>query len=112
MKLTSYIIGFATSVVLTLAAFFVVVRPGFFHLESGTTLAVILTLAIVQLIVQLLFFLHLGDESGPRWKLAVFVSTIILVLIVVVGSLWIMNHLNYNTTPAQVNQYIQDQQGF
>ena len=112
--LSSYIVGFVTSLVLTLAAFFVVVHPTYFHLASmgsGALLATILTLAMIQLIVQLYFFLHLGSETGSRWKLAMFVSTIVFVLLIVVGSLWIMGHLNYNMTPAQMNQYMQDQQG-
>jgi cytochrome o ubiquinol oxidase operon protein cyoD len=115
--LKSYIVGFISSIVLTLAAFFAVVDPGFFHLGhfgqlgSGALLATILTLAIVQLIVQLYFFLHLGAEAGSSWKLPMFVSTIVFVLLIVIGSLWIMGHLNYNMTPAQINQYMQDQQG-
>ncbi len=111
-NLTSYIIGFLSSIVLTLAAFLVVTRPGLFGMDNAEILATILALAVLQLIIQMLFFLHLGSETGSRWKLAVFFTTIVLVLIVVVGSLWIMEHLNYNMTPAQMNQYMQDQQGF
>jgi cytochrome o ubiquinol oxidase subunit IV len=72
----------------------------------------ILILAVAQLIVQLFFFLHLGSGSGKSWKIGALISTIILVLIIVLGSLWIMEHLNYNMTPDQMNQYIQNQQGF
>lgn len=58
--------------------------------------AVIITLALVQLIVQMVFFLHIGQEERPRWKLWAFISMFAVLMIVVVGSLWIMNNLNYN----------------
>jgi cytochrome o ubiquinol oxidase subunit IV len=110
----SYTIGFALSIFLTLAAYCVVqanITSGY-HLASYDVLvACILTLAMVQLCVQLFFFLHLGKESGPRWKAGMFVATIVLVLIIVVGSIWIMNHLNYNMSPQQVQQYLIDQSG-
>jgi cytochrome o ubiquinol oxidase operon protein cyoD len=73
----------------------------------------ILTLAVLQFIVQLFYFLHLGSETGPRWNLVVFLSTLGIVLILVVGSIWIMNHLNYNmmASPSQMDSYIQSQDG-
>jgi cytochrome o ubiquinol oxidase operon protein cyoD len=113
-SLKSYIIGFILSILLTLAAFGVVMRPDIFHVGYGLIIPIILILAIVQLFVQLIFFLHLMDESGPRWKLTVFISTVGLVLIIVVGGIWIMNHLNYNmmASPTEMNNYIQSQDGF
>ena len=112
--LKSYIIGFVLSVVLTLTAFLVVIDPGFFRIGYGTIVPTILVLAVVQLFVQLIFFMHLAKESGPRWRLAALISTISIVLIVVVGSIWIMNHLNYNmmASPSEMNSYIQSQDGF
>ena len=112
--LTVYIAGFVVSVILTLAAYFAVQA----HLGSGhrvfsheTLAAIILALAVVQLTVQMFSFLHLGSEAGPRWKLAAFLSTIGLIFIIVVGSIWIMGHLNYNMTPDQVDQYLENAQG-
>jgi cytochrome o ubiquinol oxidase subunit IV len=112
--LKSYIIGFVLSVVLTLTAFSVVMYPAFFHLGYSAVVPAILILAVIQLLVQLIFFMHLASETGPRWKLAVLISTIGIILIVVVGSIWIMNHLNYNmmANPSQMNTYIQSQDGF
>ncbi len=62
--LAKYITGFALSIALTLAAFFVVLRPELFHFGSGAVVAAILVLALAQLVVQLLFFLHLGFGAG------------------------------------------------
>ncbi len=111
VTIKSYLIGFVLSIVLTSAAFFVVLRPGFFRLGSAGVVAAIITLALVQFFVQLTFFLHLGQESKPRWNLVVLLSTISIVLILVVGSLWIMNHLNYNMTPGDMSSYMLNQEG-
>lgn len=108
--LKAYIIGFISSIVLTLAAYGAVTERLFY---GRGLVSVILALAVVQLIVQMFFFLHLGSESGSYWKLSIFVSTIALVLIIVIGSIWIMDHLNYRmmASPAAMEQYIQNQQG-
>jgi cytochrome o ubiquinol oxidase operon protein cyoD len=116
-SLKSYIIGFILSLLLTLAAAWLV----WVHVSSGRTvfstnflIGAILILAIAQLFVQLIFFMHLADESGPRWKLGALVSVVGIIFIVVAGSIWIMNHLNYNmmASPADMNAYIQSQDGF
>ena len=108
--LATYIIGFIISIGLTLAAFFAVLRPGFFNLGSETVVVTILNLAILQLIVQMFFFLHIGKEHGPRWNLGVFISTLSLVLVIVVGSLWIMNNLNYSMTGSDMDTYMHSQE--
>ncbi|MBX4186800.1 MAG: cytochrome o ubiquinol oxidase subunit IV [Candidatus Doudnabacteria bacterium] len=93
----NYIYGFILSILLTLTAYFIVVE----HLLQGRVLVfTILALAIIQLWVQAIFFLHLDQESGPRWNLSMFLGTLLLILVVVGGSLWIMNHLNYNMMPS------------
>lgn len=112
--LTTYIAGYIASVALTIAAYFAVVHPAYFNLSgSDAILVAILALAVVQLVVQLFFFLHLGFVGNERWKMAAFLATVGLVLIIVVGSIWIMSHLNYQmmASPAEMNQYIQNQQG-
>lgn len=93
--LVSRIVGFVASLILTLTAFFIIFRPDFFHIEMGMTIAVLLFLAILQFIVQSICFLNIWGEKGPRWNLLVFVSTISIVIIIVVFSIWVMDHLNY-----------------
>lgn len=71
--------------------------------------------AVMQLLVQLVFFLHIRHESTPRWNLVAFIFMFIFLLIIVVGSLWVMHHLNYNMMSAQENDaYMleQSQKGF
>ena len=110
----SYIAGFIFSIALTLAAFFAALRPGSFHLSANGVFAAILVLAVVQLVVQLLFFLHLGSGAERGSRFLILAGTIGLVLIIVTGSIWIMNRLNYRmmASPAQMQQYISGQQGF
>ena len=104
----SYLIGFLLSLILTFTAYFAVVNRAY----SGSSLiAVILGLALAQLLVQLIFFLHLLDESKPRWNLVIFLSTISTILILVIGSLWIMSHLNYNMMPSEMEEFLLRDEG-
>jgi cytochrome o ubiquinol oxidase operon protein cyoD len=109
-----YLSGFLISIALTLTATIMVqihVNAEHGIISHEVLLSSILGFAFIQLFVQLYFFLHMSSESGPRWKLGILVSTIGLVLLIVVASLWIMNHLNYNMDPQQMQQYLIDQSG-
>jgi len=113
--LLSYIWGFASSIVLTLVAYVLTeIHVNSIHeaIPHEILIPVILTLAVIQLAVQLIFFLHLGAEKGSRSQLAIFIATIIIVLLIVVSSIWIMSNLNANMTPDQINLYMQDQGSF
>lgn len=89
----SYVAGFILSILLTLVAYELVTM----HIMSGTEAVVaIMVLALLQLLTQVVFFLHLSNRSRARWNLTAFVFTALLVIILVVGSLWIMSNLNYN----------------
>lgn len=103
--IVSYVIGFVLAVVLTLLAYVIVVN----HLASGfTLLATLMGLAAVQLLVQLVFFLHLGRNKKSRWNVASFYFMLMVLGIIVIGSLWIMSNLNYNMmmSPEEMNQYM------
>ncbi len=91
--LKSYIIGFILSILLTIIPYLIVVK----HLLVGDVLVItIVLLGIVQLLVQLIFFLHLSAQSKHKWNLLTFVFTFLIVAILVSGSLWIMWNLDYN----------------
>jgi cytochrome o ubiquinol oxidase operon protein cyoD len=110
--LTGYVVGFVLSILLTLVAYFFVtdhLSQGVFSLNFLVPLIIILALA--QFAVQVVFFLHLGTESKPRWKLAVFLFMIGIVAILVVGSLWIMHSLNVRMSPQQIDSYMNSQDG-
>lgn len=89
--LRSYVIGFTISLLLTGLSFFIVVS----RVLSGLPLIYTLSgLALAQAICQLLLFLHVGQEAKPRWETVVFGFMVMVLLIIVIGSLWIMSDLN------------------
>jgi cytochrome o ubiquinol oxidase operon protein cyoD len=103
----TYTIGFVFSVVLTITAYVLMVQH---TLSRKLLITEVAGLAIAQFLVQLLFFLHLGSETKPRWKLLVFCFMLMVVGIMVGGSLWIMYNLNYHMmSPHEINSYMQDQ---
>jgi cytochrome o ubiquinol oxidase operon protein cyoD len=106
----SYINGFVLSTLMTLLSYFVVVDKVF----SGWTLLVaIMALALVQLSIQLIFFLHILQGSKPHWNLGIVVSTLSIILVIIIGSIWIMTNLNYNhmTPAADIEKYIIHEEG-
>ncbi len=89
--LTSYLVGFSASLMLTLLTYGLVKT----HFLTGWTLNLVVAgLSLVQVIIQLLCFLHLGDEAKPRWNFLAFLFMVSVVLILVLGSLWIIYNLN------------------
>jgi cytochrome o ubiquinol oxidase subunit IV len=109
---SSYTRGYVFSIILSLMTFILVFR----HAHNNAyprefVLVSIFVLAIVQLFIQLVFFLHLGKESKPRWNLMVMLFALMVVIILVGGSVWIMNNLDYRMSPSQVNNYMNDQDG-
>lgn len=89
----NYLIGYALSLVTTFAAYFAVIEG---WAAGWTLLGLLGVLALTQMIVQLYFFLHLGDEMKPRLRAWSFAFMAMILFIIVAGSLWIMGHLDYN----------------
>lgn len=113
-SIITYSIGFLSSIILTLVAYAIVVHDIFKDFWSPFIIAIILSLlASIQLVVQLLFFLHLGEEERPRWKLLSFIFAFIILGIVVFGSLWIMFDLNSRMmmSPDDMIKYMNRQTG-
>lgn len=113
--LLSYISGFGFSIVLTLTVFVLVnnhVVTGHQASSHGFLVLAIMGLALVQLVVQLVFFLHMGSEPKPRWNLAVFMFMLVILIVIVGGSLWIMDNLNYNMrSPIETSTFIMQDEG-
>lgn len=108
-SLRSYIIGFGLSIVLTLVAYILVANE---MLSGRGLVAVIIGLALIQLFVQLFFFLHLGKEGRPRWNLTSLLFAALVVVIVVIGSLWIMYNLDYHSMDSdEVDKAVMEEEG-
>lgn len=108
MTVMRYTVGFVLSLLLSLVSYYYVILRG----DSPLLLLLLGILAITQMIVQLVYFLHLGDESRPRWKQMSFIFMFLMLLIIVVGSLWIMSNLDHNMmnmSPAEKTEYMMTQ---
>lgn len=90
--LNSYVIGFGLAIVLTVIPFaFVMTRA----LPHGIVIPLIIVFAVVQIIVHLVFFLHMNGSSEQQWNALAFAYTIIVLGILVGASIWIMYHLDF-----------------
>lgn len=103
-SLKAYILGFSMSLILTVAAFFLMkVR----FLSDSMLYASLALLAILQLLVQSRCFLGLNTRSEGRWNLLPFLFTLFVIAILVSGSLWIMYNMNYNMLMSISNEAVQ-----
>jgi cytochrome o ubiquinol oxidase subunit IV len=93
-----YIVGLILSLALTLAAYFLV--DGHLLTDRTALVSVVVVLAVLQALVQMMLFLHLGTEGKPHWNMLTFLFMVMVVLILVLGSLWIMYNLSYDVMPA------------
>ncbi|MFZ5726094.1 MAG: cytochrome o ubiquinol oxidase subunit IV [Pseudomonadota bacterium] len=91
-----YVIGFVLSVILTAIPFWLVMTM---PLSAGATGAIIMAFAVVQIVVHMIFFLHMTPKAEGGWSLTSLVFTVIVVVIMLAGSLWVMHHLNTNMMP-------------
>lgn len=95
-----YVVGLVLSIVLTAAAFYVVRSDLVWGPAIPVALAV---LAIAQMGVQLVFFLRITSGPENTNNALALAFGVLIVVLVVAGSLWIMDHLNANMlTPDQV----------
>ncbi|AZO56363.1 MULTISPECIES: cytochrome o ubiquinol oxidase subunit IV [unclassified Mesorhizobium] len=94
----NYLIGFVLSVILTAIPFWLVMS-GVIDDKQATAI-VIMAFAVVQIVVHMVFFLHMNTASEGGWSMLALIFTLILVVIVLTGSLWVMYHLNANMMPG------------
>lgn len=111
-QMQSYVAGFIFSIILTLIPYYIVVNE---KLTGDSLLFGLMGYAILQLVVQLVFFLHLGQEEGPKWNLISIIVMLAFMLIIGIGTLWIMKNLNYNiidTPPEELRSKIIEDQNY
>ena len=93
----SYMIGFGLSVLLTATPFWLVMKQTFANPQ--VTAFVIMGFAMVQIIVHMIYFLHMNTRSEGGWSMMALLFTLVLVVITLSGSMWVMYHLNNNMMP-------------
>jgi cytochrome o ubiquinol oxidase operon protein cyoD len=94
-----YLVGLALAILITVVAFFI----------SGTTLVwgpsipiALVVLAIAQIGVHLVFFIHITTGPDNANNILALAFGVLIVMLLIVGSLWIMYNLNHNMTPMQM----------
>lgn len=93
-----YMIGFLLSIVLTAVPFWLVMA-GVIH-ERTTAVLVLGGLAVLQIIVHMIYFLHMNGKIEGGWTMLSTIFTIVFVAIAIAGTLWVMFHMNTNMMPA------------
>ena len=102
VSVKGYVTGFILSVILTAIPFWLVmakVLP-----SPKMTGFVILGFAAVQMVVHMVYFLHMNAKSEGGWNLLSLIFTTLLVGIVLSGSIWVMYHLNHNMMPGSMHE--------
>jgi cytochrome o ubiquinol oxidase operon protein cyoD len=95
----SYVIGFILSVILTAIPFGLTMAH---MMPAATLIPVVVAIGVVQILVHLYFFLHMNTSSSQTWNNSAFIFTVLIVGILVIGSLWVMYHLNTNMMPGMM----------
>ena len=67
--------------------------------DKQVTALIVLVLAAVQIVVHMVYFLHMNTRSENGWTMLALIFTVIMVVIALTGSLWVMHHLNVNMMP-------------
>jgi cytochrome o ubiquinol oxidase subunit IV len=93
-----YLIGFLLSVILT-AIPFAAVMGGVFA-DPRVAAGVVMVTAAIQIVVHMIYFLHMNTKSEAGWTFMALIFTAIVVVIVIAGSLWVMYHMNLNMMPG------------
>jgi len=96
-----YMTGFVLAVILTAIPFWIVMGKVFD--KPGTTALVILAFAVVQIVVHMVYFLHMDAKSEGGWNMLALIFTLVLVVITLAGSLWVMYHMNTNMMPHSMH---------
>jgi cytochrome o ubiquinol oxidase operon protein cyoD len=79
-------------------------------IPNPQTLAiVILTFAAIQIVVHMIYFLHMDTKSQGGWNMLALMFTLILVVITLTGSIWVMFHLNSNMMPGMSHDMTEQQ---
>jgi cytochrome o ubiquinol oxidase operon protein cyoD len=101
-----YLMGFLLSVILTAIPFWIVmdnVIP-----NARTAGVVLLVFAAMQMVVHIIYFLHLNAKVEGGWSMLAFVFTVIVVGIMLAGSIWVMYHMNANMMPMPDAQHMRN----
>jgi cytochrome o ubiquinol oxidase subunit IV len=92
-----YMTGFVLSVLLTAIPFWLVMAK---VLPASAAVPVVLGFAAVQMIVHMIYFLHMNAKVEGGWSMLALLFTALLVVILMAGSIWVMYNMNINMMPV------------
>jgi len=101
-SLKGYVTGFVLAAILTAIPFWLVMANVLGN--STLTAFVIMAFAAVQIVVHMIFFLHMNSRSEGGWTMMALIFTIVIVAIALSGSLWVMYHLDSNMMPKELHR--------
>lgn len=93
-----YVTGFVLAVILTVIPFAAVMAGGIG--SARATAFLVLACAIVQMVVHMVYFLHMSPKAEGGWTMISLVFTLIVLIIAVVGTIWVMYHMDMNMMPG------------
>ncbi|MDN5249224.1 cytochrome o ubiquinol oxidase subunit IV [Bartonella sp. TP] len=114
VTISGYLLGFILAVLLTLLSFIPVLKDLFHQWTASSKIMYLLGLAIIQMLVQVFYFLHLNEGPDAKWNLGTFGFGVVCVTIIIGGTWWAIQHLNYNmmggsgriVTPPVINNMV------
>jgi len=89
--------GFVLSIILTAIPFWLVMTKVI--ADRNTAVLVLGGFAVIQILVHMVFFLHMNGKVEGGWTLLSTIFTVVFVAIAITGTLWVMFHMNANMTP-------------
>lgn len=101
----SYMIGFGLSLLLTAIPFWLVMSGVLGNAQA--TSMIIMGFAVVQILVHMVFFLHMNTRAEGGWSMMALIFTLVLVVITLAGSMWVMYHMNHNMMPVSAHDMSQ-----
>ena len=93
----AYVLGLALALILTGISFWVASTSALW----GPGVAVgLVVLAIAQMGVHLVFFLHITSGPDNTNNVLALAFGVLIVFLVMIGTIWIMGHMNANMAPS------------
>lgn len=99
--MSQLMIGLGMAVVLTLVPFVLVMSE--IDIDRTLLVGIIMGLGAVQILVHLVYFLHVNAKAEQGWTLAATVFSVVILGIVLAGSLWVMHNMNVNMMPGMMH---------
>lgn len=93
-----YMAGFGLSIALTAIPFWLVMAKVI--ADRQTAVLVLGGFAVVQILVHMVYFLHMNGKVEKGWSLLSTIFTVVFVAIAITGTLWVMFHMNANMMPS------------